>query len=865
MKRLICIFCLLAVSAVAVAQLSVTNLRTAGLVSPSGIDPSAPLKVSWILETSKQNTVQEAYELTLKSGSSTVWKSGKVISDNSILVPVGAALKPCTAYTWTVKAWDNNGQVSKPVSASFSTGVAEDGWMAQWIGISWDDPKSTHSPVYFRKSVAPRKAVRRAVAYVTSHGIYEFTLNGRKVGQDYLTPGWTSYHNTLQYQAYDVTASLQKGHNEIGALVSPGWYASGLGWGNPAKRLRYGTDLALFFQLDIEYTDGKHELVCSDGSWEMSLTGPVQAATIYDGETVDPSVPFSWQPAGVLPGVFSEKLVASVSEPVRERTKVRPVKCFVTPKGETVIDFGQNLVGWETLRIKGQKGQVVTVKHGEVLDKEGNFFDATLRQAKALSTYVLTGGDDFFEPRHTFYGFRYIKVEGLESFDPDAFEAVAVDSGFETIGSFNTSNELINKLQSNIFWGFRGNFVDIPTDCPQRDERLGWTGDAEVFFRTATFNGKVDNFFRKWLRTLSEDQYEDGGVPAVVPDIFFGTHGGFAAGWADCATIIPWQHYMAYGDLEVLRSQYPSMKAWVDYQLAHCNNYLLNTLRQPYGDWLFWSVDNDTSGKSAVTSKNLIAQSFMAASVETVANTAALLGLADDARFYAGELAKVKDAYLKEYVTPNGLVSSDTQTAYVLALYFNLLPQELCQQAADRLAENVKQYNYHITTGFLGTPRICQVLTEYGYTDVAYRLLLQDTCPSWIYPVKMGATTIWERWNSIQPDGSIMNGGMNSFNHYSYGAIGDWLYRYAVGIRETEPGYKSFVVDPHPGGGFKFMEASTMTPYGKISVKWEADGDVIRSLNVSIPVGTTADVFCPDGEVRTLGSGNYGFGVELED
>ena len=384
-----------------------------------------------------------------------------------------------------------------------------------------------------------------------------------------------------------------------------------------------------------------------------------------------------------------------------------------------------------------------------------------------------------------------------------------------------------------------------------------------MFFRTATFNGKVDNFFRKWLRSVSDDQFPDGGIPRVVPDIFFGEGPGFAAGWADAATIIPWQHYQAYGDLEVLRNQYPSMKAWVDFQLGHCDNYLLDTLDQPFGDWLFWSVDNDRAGKSAVTSKHLIAQAFMAGSLEIVAKTAALLAYDEDAAFYNAELSKVKAAFNREYVTPGGLVSSDTQTAYVLALYFDLLPENLRQQAADRLAANVRQYKYHITTGFLGTPHICEVLTDYGYSDVAYKLLLQDTCPSWIYPVKMGATTIWERWNSINPDGSIV-GGMNSFNHYSYGAIGDWLYRSAVGIRETSPAYKTFEVYPHPGGGFKYMEAATRTPYGPIKVRWEADGDVIRSINVSVPAGTTAKVHCPDGEVRTLGSGDYGFGVELE-
>ena len=864
MKRFSVLLALLAIVLPAQAQLSVSALRTCGLENPQGIDPSEGATLSWILTDSKRDSRQSAYEVTLKSGNRTVWRSGKVESSNSVRVKVPEALSPAKSYSWTVRVWDNHGQVSQPATASFSTGLDAASWKAGWIGTAWEDEHQAHSPIYLRKSIKLSSKPLRAVAYVSSHGIYELSLGGRKVGSDYLTPGWTSYHNTIQYQAYDITSMLKPGANELTALVSPGWYASGLGWGEPDRRLRYGTDLALCCQIELEYSGGRKETVVTDESWEMSLTGPVCEATIYDGETIDPSVPFSWEPARTVPS-GSGRLVASVCEPVRVRTVVKPVACITTPKGEKVLDFGQNLVGWERLRIKGRKGQVIKIKHAEVLDAEGNFFDLTLRQAKALSTFVLTGGDDCFEPCHTFYGFRYIKVEGLEGEpDPAAFEAVVADSGFETVGSFESSNALVNQLQSNIFWGFRGNFVDIPTDCPQRDERLGWTGDAEVFFRTAAFNGNVDRFFRKWLRTLSDDQYADGQVPCVVPDIFFTQNVGYAAGWSDAATLIPWQHYCAYGDPAVLEACYPAMKRWVDFQLSKSEDYLLNTLAQPFGDWLFWSVDNDTAGVSAITSKHLIAQCFMAGSMDIVARSARLLGKESEAEFYEGEAAKARRAFQDEYVTPRGLVSSDTQTAYVLALYFDMLPDSLRPVAAQRLVDNVKRYGYHITTGFLGTPHICEVLTRYGYSDVAYKLLLQESCPSWLYPVKLGATTIWERWNSIRPDGSITNGGMNSFNHYSYGAIGDWLYRYAVGIRETSPGYETFEVDPHPGGGFKYMEASTRTPYGKIRVRWEADGDVIRAIEVSVPVGTQALVHCPDGEVRTLGSGNYGFGVELE-
>ena len=862
MRRLLSLALLLAICLEAGAQLNVTTLRTSGLENPQGIDP-AGVNLSWILETDKRATFQQAYELTLKKGGRTVWRSGKVESDNSVRVPVGVPLEYASPYTWTVRVWDNHGQVSKPVTASFSTALSPNAWKASWIGTDTGDRKICPSPVYFRKTFRPSGNIKRAVAYVTSRGIYEFSINGSRVGADYFTPGWTTYQKTIQYQAYDVTAPLKRGTSLIEALVCPGWYGSGMGWGAPKDRQRYGSDLALLMQIEIEYAGGRKETLVTGPDWQMSRKGPVADATFYDGETIDLTAAYYWEPATVLPSTAAS-LVPSIAEPVRIRQVINPVRSFVTPKGEKVLDFGQNLVGWEKVRIKGRKGQVVKVSHAEVLDKEGNFYTKNMRAAKVTSTFVLSGGTDVFEPSQTFYGFRYLKVDGLEGeLNPSDFCAVVADSGFETVGRFESSNPLINQLQSNIFWGFRGNFVDIPTDCPQRDERLGWTGDAEIFFRTATFNGNVDNFFRKWLRSLREEQNERGGIPAVIPDIFFGTNVDHACGWADCATIVPWQHYMAYGDVTVLRDQYQSMKAWVDFMLRSSDDYLLNTLNQPFGDWLFWSQDNDRSGRSAVTSKALCAQCFMAGSVEIVAKSAAILGYKDDAAFYDSELTKIKKAFMDEYVTPNGLVSSDTQTAYVLALYFGMLPEHLRQQAAGRLAANVKEYGNHITTGFLGTPHICEVLSEYGYSDVAYKLLLQETCPSWIYPVKLGATTIWERWNSINPDGSIV-GGMNSFNHYSYGSIGDWLYRYAVGIRETSPGFRTFEVDPHPGGGFKYMEASTRTPYGKIRVRWEADGNVIRSIEVSIPAGTTASVHCPDGEVRVLGSGNYGFGVELE-
>ena len=462
MRRLLSLALLLAICLEAGAQLNVTTLRTSGLENPQGIDP-AGVNLSWILETNKRATFQQAYELTLKNGGRTVWRSGKVESDNSVRVPVGVPLEYASPYTWTVRVWDNHGQVSKPVNASFSTALSPDAWKASWIGTDTGDRKICPSPVYFRKTFRPSGNIKRAVAYVTSRGIYEFSINGSRVGADYFTPGWTTYQKTIQYQAYDVTAPLKRGTSLIEALVCPGWYGSGMGWGAPKDRQRYGSDLALLMQIEIEYAGGRKETLVTGPDWQMSRKGPVADATFYDGETIDLTAAYSWEPATVLPSTAAS-LVPSIAEPVRIRQVINPVRSFVTPKGEKVLDFGQNLVGWEKVRIKGRKGQVVKVSHAEVLDKEGNFYTKNMRAAKVTSTFVLSGGTDVFEPSQTFYGFRYLKVDGLEGeLNPSDFCAVVADSGFETVGRFESSNPLINQLQSNIFWGFRG----IQRQCRQ--------------------------------------------------------------------------------------------------------------------------------------------------------------------------------------------------------------------------------------------------------------------------------------------------------------------------------------------------------------------------------------------------------------
>ncbi|HSC40193.1 MAG TPA: family 78 glycoside hydrolase catalytic domain, partial [Chitinophagaceae bacterium] len=539
-------------------------------------------------------------------------------------------------------------------------------------------------------------------------------------------------------------------------------------------------------------------------------------------------------------------LTATYNEPVRKHETFRPVKVITTPDGKTVLDFGQNLVGWVMVKANGKAGDKIVIRHAEVLDKKGNFYTDNLRAAKATATYITDGkGERVFEPHFTFFGFRYIMVEGYPGdIKPENFTAVALYSDMKPAGEFVCSNALLNQLQHNIQWGQRGNFLDVPTDCPQRDERLGWTGDAQAFSRTAAFNFGVNNFFAKWLHDVAADQTATGLVPSVVPNVL-GPNSGGSAGWADVATIIPWNMYLAYGDRKILEEQYASMKAWVEYIHHESKNDLWQS-GPHYGDWLFYYPADDRDGKGAITDKFMIAQCFYAYSTQLLINAAKVTGHTADVDTYTALLHTIKDAFAKEYLTPNGRLVSGTQTAYVLALHFDMLPEGLRAQAAERLVQNIKSYNNHLTTGFLGTPYLCHVLSRFGYDDVAYKLLLQETYPSWLYPVKMGATTIWERWDGEKPDSSFQTPNMNSFNHYAYGAIGDWMYRVMTGLDTYEdgPGYKHIRIQPHIGGGLTKASATLQTYYGKLSSGWKLEDNNLL-LDVEIPANASADVYVP--------------------
>jgi alpha-L-rhamnosidase len=840
------------------AQTRITKLLTENKPDPVGIDQAQP-RFSWQLAGEQKNILQKAYSVQVFAAGNEkkpVWNSGKINSVQSVFVSyAGPALESGKKYSWQVTVWDNqNENPAISEKASFQMALLhKSDWKAKWIipGNTEEDPMRP-SPL-FRKEFTTKKKISSATAYITAHGMYEAQINGQRVGDAYFTPGWTAYEKRLQYQVYDVTNLLAKGKNAIGVTLGSGWYRGIIGYSNHPNV--YGKDIALLMQIEIVYSDGSKEAIVSDESWKSS-TGQIRYAEIYNGETDDANKD---QPGWTMPGfqdaawvnartenASMDVLVSTDNELVKKHETFKPVRIFKTPKGEQVIDFGQNLVGWVKLKVKGNAGDTIVVSHAEVLDKAGNFYTDNLRAAKAQDKYVLKGGgEEIFEPHFTWHGFQFIRLEGYPGeLKPENFEAVALYSDMEPTGNFSSSNPLVNQLQHNIQWGQKGNFIDVPTDCPQRDERLGWTGDAQVFSRTASFNMNVNNFFSKWLKDVAADQLPNGSVPHVIPNVLGASNAG-SAGWADVANIIPWNMYLAYGDKQILENQYSSMKKWVGYIQSVSVNNLWNT-GSHFGDWLFYSPADDNGGRAAVTDKNLIAQCFYANSTQMVINAAKVLDQKEDIAFYENLLQQIKTAFFKEYVTPNGNLVSSTQTAYVLALNFDMLPEALRQQAADRLVKNIRAYGNHLTTGFLGTPYLCHVLTRFGYTDIAYTLLLQEKYPSWLYPVKMGATTIWERWDGIKPDGSFEVPSMNSYNHYSYGAIGDWMYRVMAGIDTYEdgPGYHHSKIQPHIGGGFTNASASLETYYGTISSSWKLDGGKII-LDIEIPANTRSTVYLP--------------------
>lgn len=864
MKHLLIPFLLVIALATNAQKLKVYDLTVEHKTNPVGLHDRHP-RLSWKLQSEGKDIMQTAYMIRVAtssdfSRSKILWESGRVDSDSSVLISYkGPELKSGKRYYWQVKVADNRKNESPWSETAFwEMGLINDtDWKGRWIEPVQDTVLNIPAMTLRRKFPIEKKVVR-ARAYVTAHGLYEFYVNGQRVGDQLLTPGWTAYDERLQYQVYDVTNLVRQGDNVVGAILGDGWYRGRLGW--ETNWGVWGKRIGLFCQVNFEYADGTSSSMTTDDAWKSTADGPIVMNSIYDGETYDARKELkgwctpdyndsSWTPVNLVP-TGHEKLVATETVPVKRIQELQPKKIFRTPNGTLVADFGQNMVGWVRLKVSGPAGTKVIVRHAEVLDKEGEFYTLNLRTAKATMTYILKGeGEEVYEPRFTFFGFRYIAVEGFPGeLRPENVTGIVIHSDMKPTGKFECSDPLLNQLQHNIVWGQKGNFVDVPTDCPQRDERLGWTGDAQAFSRTAAFNMNVAAFFTKWLKDLAADQYPNGMVPFVVPDALGNAAG--STGWADAATIIPWDMYQVYGDRRILEVQYPSMKKWVDFMKSQSRDNLWNSGFH-FGDWLFYRPDDDNSGRAAVTDTYLIAQCFFAHSTQLLIKTAEVLGKTEDVATYSDLLKNVKDAFMREYVTPSGRLVSGTQTAYVLALEFDMLPEELRKQAAQRLVENIKSYDNHLTTGFLGTPYLCHALTKWGYNDVAYTLLFQKSYPSWLYPVTQGATTIWERWDGQKPDGSFQTIGMNSFNHYAYGAIGDWMYRIAGGIEIGAPGYRKVIIQPQPHDNLTYATASLESAYGLIESRWRREGTQI-TVAVTIPPNTTAEVWLPYAGLETV-------------
>ncbi|WP_099204759.1 alpha-L-rhamnosidase [Scatolibacter rhodanostii] len=709
-------------------------------------------------------------------------------------------------------------------------------WKANWIKPIEDF--GDICPLFSKEFISDRP-IKAAKLFITSLGVYEAVLNGNRIGNFVLAPGWTSYAKRLQYQEYDVT-SLLSTHNQISVTVGKGWYRSRLGWESfPEQKKLQAAPAAFLAQLEIFFQDGTTTMICSDNSWLCGKSN-VLFSEIYDGETYDASyLPVANSPVETFEGPFST-LIEQQGEDICEQEQLRPARRFQTPKGEWVFDFGQEVTGYVEINLTAKAGDKVVLSHAEVMDKDGNFYTENYRSAKAKYCYVCKDGKQTYKPKLTFFGFRYIRVDqfpnGTQSANLENFSAIVVHSALKRTGHLSCSNPLLNQLFENIIWGQKGNFLDIPTDCPQRDERLGWTGDAQVFVKTAALNFNVEKFFTKWLSDMSADQEEDGRIGHVIPDII--KDGGSAA-WGDAAVICPWEIYLAYGNTQILSNQFNCMKKWIDYITSHTQDKNLWTGGTHFGDWL--GLDAPVGSYKGSSREDFIASAFYAYSTSLVIKAGKILG--EDVSQYKVLYKNITSAFQNTY--PEYM----TQTECVLAAHFKLAPD--CQSAADQLADMIRESGIKLQTGFVGTPYLLHVLSDYGHTELAYSLLLREQYPSWLYPVTKGATTIWEHWDGIMENGDFWSPDMNSYNHYAYGAVADWVYGTAAGIKtdENAPGYEKVIICPNPDQRLTWLKASLETKHGLIRSEWKKKDDVWQ-YEIETPTNTSVSIANQTYEVK---------------
>ncbi|PGW52426.1 alpha-L-rhamnosidase [Bacillus thuringiensis] len=852
-------------------MLTIKKLLCDNKNNPIGID-SKVVKISWQLESNNKNVKQHAYHLqvaTDKDFETIVFNSQKVETDQSLHIPIDLfPYRAETRYFYRVKVWDNHEEETPWSNVAFwETGLqGYDNWRGNWIAAK----KERTQVMSFHKSFSTKKVVKKARLYITSLGLYEASINGERIGDCYFTPGWTSYDKRVLYQTYDITHLLKVGQNDISTLVGNGWYTGPITMHH--VRNYYGERRAIIAQLHITYEDGTEEKIVTDETWKVTPS-PILYSEIYEGEVYDARLEESGQEVDHVEVIEHSKqiIVAQENESIRKMKMIKPISISKLPDHEWLIDMGQNMVGWVRFTVHHvYSGQKIELNHAEMLNKDGSLYTGNLRKAKQKVVYIAKGeAEEKFEPHFTYQGFRYVKISGLTQPPQIAdFEGIVLHTDMEKATEFETSNPLINQLHHNVERSQRGNFFDVPTDCPQRDDRLGWTGDAQMFNGTATQIMNVQSFFKKWLQDLSLDQNVNGAVPLVIPDAF-GKRADFdldtSGGWGDAAIICPWVHYLHYGDVSILKEQYDSMKKYIDYIRSQGENEYLWDTGYHLGDWL--ALDTKPNVYEGGTDKHFIATAFYAYSTSLVQKIAEILGEKTDAKFYKKLHGNIVQAFQNEFVTPNGRLISNTQTAHILVLLFELVNDNRKEKVFNRLIELLKENKNHLTTGFIGTPYLNLILSKFKRHDLACKLLFHEDYPSWLYQVKKGATTIWEHWDGVKEDGTLWNDNMNSYNHYAYGSIVEWVYRYIIGLEvdETNPAYKHFYVQPHFDSNLEWIKVKRETAYGEIKIEWRVEKEQ-AFLHVSVPPNANATLRIDDTNWKAehnlekdFGSGDYKF------
>ena len=843
--------------------MKLTDLKVNRIRTPLGFRMDTAM-LSWVAEdtAAKRQSAARVVVSLHPDLSEPLFDTGKSEELSSLGVEFAGPFAPRTRYYWGVTVWADNGECAEAASW-FETGKMDEPWQGKWI--SCELPKTAH-PHYAVPFILNGEVVR-ARLYCTALGMYEAELNGSKAGEEYLAPGCNDYHNFLQIHTYDVTQLVHSGENRLGIWLGQGWYAGKFGWCEPGVGV-WGEQLALLAELVVELADGSTVVIGTDESWRCCASAITQSGSYY-GEDLDARLEDrGWStPAGDLTHWLYAKpfeapaaaVIDRLSLPIVIKQRWTDHEVITTPAGETVIDFKQEMTGWVEFDCCLPAGTKLQLQFGELL-QHGNFYNENLRSAEAQYTYISDGTRAHIRPRFTFYGFRFMKITGAAAGALENLTACVIYSDMDSTGDIVTSNEKVNRLIANVQWGQRGNFLDVPTDCPQRDERLGWTGDAQIFCGTANFNMDTVAFYGKYLYDMLLEQKQlRGAAPHFVPDIRMAefrrkgeeyTLQG-ACAWSDAATIIPWNNYLYFGDKAQLARESENMKLWTDYIKARdeevCGGRRLWACDFHYGDWL--AMDNpDKESRFGATDDFYLASGYYYWAATLTAKAAAVLGKEDDAAYYAGLAEEVLTAIRAEYFTPTGRLACPTQTAHAMALFMGLVPGEYKARTIDELGRLIKKRNDHLDTGFIGTYQLCSALSENGLVEKMYTLLLNEDLPSWLYEVNMGATTIWERWNSVLPNGLVSDTGMNSMNHYSYGAVMEWMYRYMCGIlpKEEAPGFKKVMIRPMPDARFDHACARYASAAGKYVSGWKKT-ETGMEYKVTVPFDAEAEFVLVNG------------------